>query len=489
MSEAHDIIVVGSGPASAVFLHAWLERAGKDARALVLEKGPMRTHAWRMQGDEDRLLDGSTPAVTNPHSRDKPWKFALAVGGTSSLWWGCTPRFLPEDFELKRRYGVGRDWPLGYDELEPHYGEVEAIFQVAGDSEDTPFRRSTPYPLAAHRFTEPERILKKAWPDHFFRQPCARPTRALPAGPLNVARPKCCANGVCGRCPIDSKFTVLNGLAKIFEDPRVELRTGCAVQAVETTGGVATGVRYVEQDWPEGAKGRERLAKAELVALGANALFNPHILLRSGLRGSAVGRGLSEQASIRVVVHLDGVDNFQGSTSVTGHGYMLYGGEHRRERAAGLIETWNVPRLRPTPGKLLQVMASQFIYEDLPRDENRVILDPADPSKPKVSWSGRSEYAEASLARVREDAEKAFAPLPIDDIWLQDEGKVRDTEGHILGSTRMGTDPADSVVDRELKHHQVRNLLVLGGSVFPTVSPSNPTLTIGALSRWAAAHL
>jgi choline dehydrogenase-like flavoprotein len=50
----------------------------------------------------------------------------------------------------------------------------------------------------------------------------------------------------------------------------------------------------------------------------------------------------------------------------------------------------------------------------------------------------------------------------------------------------MGDDPATSVVDRQLVHHRVRNLLVLGGSVFPTISPSNPTLTICALSLRAA---
>jgi choline dehydrogenase-like flavoprotein len=62
------------------------------------------------------------------------------------------------------------------------------------------------------------------------------------------------------------------------------------------------------------------------------------------------------------------------------------------------------------------------------------------------------------------------------------------TEGHILGTTVMGADPRESVVDRHLIHHRVRNLLVLGGSAFPTSSPANPTLTIAALSLWAAAR-
>lgn len=484
MPEAFDIVVVGSGPASAFFLHAWLARAPATARVLWLEKGELRTHAWRMQGEEDALLDASTRSVDNPQKRSKPWKYAHAVGGTSLLWWACTPRFLPADFELRRRFGVGRDWPVGYDELEPHYAEVEALMAVAGDHEDTPFRRSTPYPQPPHRYTEPERLLKAAWPEHFFHQPCARPTRAVD-GP-NSKRPACCANGVCGRCPIDSKFTVLNGLRTLFEDPRVELRTGCAVQSVETKGGQASGVVYRE-------KGREQRVEASLVALGANALFNPHILLRSGLDRGPVGRGLHEQASVRVFVELDGVDNFQGSTSIGGHGYMHYLGADRSARAACLIETWNVPHLRfekGRPDKLRQLMAAQMIYEDLPREDNRVVFNRADPERPKVIWHGRSEYARETIAaHAAADAERAFGALPVDRIRLDKDGEIRDTEGHILGTTRMGDDPEDSVVDRNLLHHQVRNLVVLGGSVFPTSGPANPTLTLSALSRWAAAKL
>jgi len=50
----------------------------------------------------------------------------------------------------------------------------------------------------------------------------------------------------------------------------------------------------------------------------------------------------------------------------------------------------------------------------------------------------------------------------------------------------MGEDPATSVVDRNLVHHQVRNRYVLANSTFPTGSPENPTLTNTALATRAA---
>jgi choline dehydrogenase-like flavoprotein len=53
----------------------------------------------------------------------------------------------------------------------------------------------------------------------------------------------------------------------------------------------------------------------------------------------------------------------------------------------------------------------------------------------------------------------------------------------------MGNDPASSVVDKHLIHHRIRNLLVLGASAFPTASPAYPTVTVSALSLWAADNL
>jgi choline dehydrogenase-like flavoprotein len=46
----------------------------------------------------------------------------------------------------------------------------------------------------------------------------------------------------------------------------------------------------------------------------------------------------------------------------------------------------------------------------------------------------------------------------------------------------MGTDPATSVVDPTGKFHEVDNLYACDGSVFPTSSGWNPTLTIMAVA-------
>lgn len=60
---------------------------------------------------------------------------------------------------------------------------------------------------------------------------------------------------------------------------------------------------------------------------------------------------------------------------------------------------------------------------------------------------------------------------------------------HHMGTTRMGNDPATSVVDAHCRVHGVENLYVAGASVFPTSGCANPTLTLVALAIRLAEHL
>jgi choline dehydrogenase-like flavoprotein len=66
---------------------------------------------------------------------------------------------------------------------------------------------------------------------------------------------------------------------------------------------------------------------------------------------------------------------------------------------------------------------------------------------------------------------------------------IRETGWHILGTTRMGIDPATSVVDPWGQCHDVPNLFIYDGSIWPTSSGMNPTATIAALALWCAEHL
>lgn len=469
----YDVIIVGSSFAASFFLHRYLQRSGRDVRVLVLERGEMNSHAWQLAGGRDVLERKAQASIIN-RTPEKPWNFLLSFGGNSNCWVACTPRMLPADFRLRSEYGVGEDWPVQYEDLERYYCDAEEMMQVSGPADGSPFPRSRPYPLPPHRFSDVDRVLKQAYPNQFFIQPAARPPVPTPR------RPRCCMNGVCWLCPIDSKFTILNEMREMYDDPRVTLRLGAAAQALEVeAGGSAGGVVYEQA-------GRTEVARGDLVVLAANALFNPHILLRSGLSQPELGRGLVEQVAKIVTVNLDGVDNFQGTTWVTGHGYMLYDGPHRRHRAAALIEMNNVPRLRPERGKWRQVAHLRVIFEDLRQPENRVGVSAEDPRRPEVVFRGHSAYAQQGLDALPADLERVLAPLPVEEIRVPSYTEA--SEAHIMGTTPMGRDAARSVVDRHLVHHQLRNVMVLGSSVFPTAAPANPTLTITALALRAADH-
>src|ERR1043166_6701334 len=56
------------------------------------------------------------------------------------------------------------------------------------------------------------------------------------------------------------------------------------------------------------------------------------------------------------------------------------------------------------------------------------------------------------------------------------------TSRHIMGTLRMGNDPTTSVTNAGGRFHDIDNLFACDGSVFPTSSGYNPTLTIIAVA-------
>lgn len=75
-------------------------------------------------------------------------------------------RHLPNDFRIRTLYGVGQDWPITYEQLEPWYLQAEQEIGVAGDT-DLGSPRSGPYPfppaISINRSTTPfsRRVCKR----------------------------------------------------------------------------------------------------------------------------------------------------------------------------------------------------------------------------------------------------------------------------------------------------------------------------------------
>jgi gluconate 2-dehydrogenase alpha chain len=134
-----------------------------------------------------------------------------------------------------------------------------------------------------------------------------------------------------------------------------------------------------------------------------------------------------------------------------------------------------------------------LVGEDLPYASNQVDLDPRirdwrGVPVPRITYGpGRHELAAQAfymqwivsiLKASGADVVMAIPELPSSRYPIA-SGSVPDTE-HLMGGMRMGNDPATSATDGIGRFHQLDNVVVSDGSLFPSSGGHNPTLTIMA---------
>jgi choline dehydrogenase-like flavoprotein len=132
-----------------------------------------------------------------------------------------------------------------------------------------------------------------------------------------------------------------------------------------------------------------------------------------------------------------------------------------------------------------------IIAEDLPDEANRVVLDPSLTDSdgipaPKLIYKSSENTAKMIAFHVARavEAHQAAGAVHIETTEL-----MRDCGWHLLGTAKMGNDPDTSVVDQWGRSHDVPNLVIIDGSVFPTSSGVNPTATIMANALRSVRHL
>lgn len=468
--DKYDLVVAGTGPGSTFFLKKYLSKAAPNVKVLVLEKGFLFPHSKRVAEKRDQVNSNPNNKLDGIIEKGKEWAFSTGFGGSSNCWVGCTPRFMPSDFKMKSLYGIANDWPLSYEELDPYYTEVEELMSISGPA-DTPFPKTSAYPLPPHLLSTVDKILNKEYGNKYISQPTARASR-----PVN-GRNACCSSGVCQVCPVNAKFTVENSNMGVYEDERVELIFGADVYSLDLANDAVNTLNFKQN-------GKEQKVAGEVFALGTNAIFNANILINSGDSNPFTGKGLGEQLGLQAIVHLDGLPNLGGSTYVSANGYMLYDGEHRKDFAACLIESSNSAKyVRFERGKWRNLISFRMVFEDLPADHNYVSTTPENILTPTANFKEVSQYTQKAIDNMKAKLPGILASLPVEKISYQEPFK---TESHILGTTRMSTDAKSGVIDKNLIHHQYRNLFLLGSGSFTTYTPSNPTLTLSALSVHAA---
>jgi choline dehydrogenase-like flavoprotein len=126
--------------------------------------------------------------------------------------------------------------------------------------------------------------------------------------------------------------------------------------------------------------------------------------------------------------------------------------------------------------------------EDLPEEHNRVTLDPVLKDghgipAPRIDYTigeNTRRMMEHGIARASDILATAGAKN------ISCSRTVLNYPGHLLGTARMGLDPEHSVVNEWGRCHDVKNLVIVDGSIWVTSGGVNPTSTIQALALYIA---
>lgn len=492
-----DALIVGSGAAGAVLAK---ELAEGGMRVVVLEAGDWLdtrrdylndelSMLGRIDWDDTRITDGVDPLRLGRVNTGR------AVGGTTVHYTAMTLRLDPGDFHIATSDGVGVDWPFGYDELAPYYTEVERFLPVSGPRSSA-WVSGAPYPHGELPWSAKDHIIGRGLDAVGYRTEMT--PHAVATGPV-AGRSPCMYYGFCADgCKSDAK-----GAANVNYIPRAvaagaEIRPGCFATRIESDASRVTGVTYLEA-------GEEKFQAAERVFVSCYAIETPRLLLNSGnLANSSdqVGRNLMVHSGPIVYGRFDRpIDSFVTPPV----GIMTrdpYGTQPGRSFARGWI--WNTYAQMPINfatslvssnpdlwGEDLMDVLDEYcrwgllasLGEVLPNPDNRVTL--ADETDGDGVPVAKVTFSYGDNDRDLIDAMKQDGARVMDAAGA-DRLLFNDGNHHLLGTCRMGTDPATSVVDPECRSHDIPNLWICDGSVFPTVGAVNPSLTIQAIATRTA---
>jgi choline dehydrogenase-like flavoprotein len=513
-----DVLVIGAGPSGAVTA----KRLAQDGfRVVCLEQGTWPDYAGARASGPNSELAAGRGWDFDPNVRRLRGDFPVddsesdiaalmfnGVGGGSVLYAAQWTRALPSDFRVRSQDGVADDWPLTYEDLVPYYERVEDDFAVSGLAGDPAYPAGhctalPPAPIrrAGRRLAAAHDAL--GW--HWWPGSNTIATRAH--GHLGA----CTQRGVCmWGCPEAAKGSADRSVWPTALELGVDLRTHARVSTIQVDRrGRATGAVYVDAD------GAERFQAASVVVLAANGVGTPRILLNSatpqwpdGLanRSGLVGKRLMMHPFATVVgLFDDPLDTTQGVWGHLIYSLQFYETDPARDfvRGAkwGLVPTggplsvtqpypwghepiWGADFHQRMGERLGHSTAWGIIAEDLPNEDNQVLLDPAatdDAGVPGVKVRYRtSENSRRLLAFNVARAEESLRAAGARDVVAAPQ--LRESGWHLLGTAKMGDDAATSVVDRWGCTHDVPNLYVLDGSTWPTSSGTNPTATIAAMA-------
>ncbi|HKE20215.1 MAG TPA: GMC family oxidoreductase [Kofleriaceae bacterium] len=520
-----DVCVVGAGAAGSVLATAL---AGAGQRVALIEQGPRygedarvnlvnRRHSALFEWpdfNDDWPAEFSYAPVQSTGSAPYSALRLAGAGGTTLHWTGHTPRPIEDDLRCRTRFGVGRDFPISYGELEPWLLRAEHELGVAGD-DDNPYasRRSGPFPMPAHRPTEFEQEIylpavdRLGWRGHSAAW-------AINSRPYDGRLP-CQRCRYCAACPSGARYSPdRSHLLRFVALPGAELMTETKLLRLESS----KDGRQIVAAHAQRRDGEQLLIRARRYVLAMGAIETPRMLLLSGERshdrdglgnaGGQLGAGFSDHMMnlATVMLRKSGAHTYAFPTRVSDFHRVRI---DRREHGSFFINLWpggSGDWVSPYLGKartgdgiwltglraglIRGLLAIAWVEGD---GTYRLRLDPAHPdhwSAPAPSiaadLTAREKKAMDASDRALHQLADAMGAEAIETTWA---ARTVIFASHAGGAAAMGTSPASGVCDRDCRVFGKTNLYLATGAVLPHQGANNPTLEIAAFALRLAAHL
>ena len=495
----------------------------------------------RFFGDYDQAYGGweiDGEPYTQGDDTDFRWFRSRMLGGRTNHWGRISLRFGPDDFQKKSIDGLGEDWPISYDDIKPYYDKVDKLIGVFGSKENM-YNEPDGFFLPA-----PKPRLHELFYINAARKSNVKvmPSRlSVLTKRLNTDRGVCYyCNGCARSCNVYADFS--SGSCLIFPAQKstgqVDLFVNSMVRTVTTNEeGKATGVSFIDKD-----ENKEYKLKGKVVILAASACSSARILLNSkskqhpnGLGNSSdlVGKYLHDSTGGDMMAFIPELINRKtyNEDGVGGmHVYSPWWLDNKKlDFPRGYhIEVWGGLGA-PSYGTGFNVNSfNKFFginkaggYGDVLRNDmkkyygstiglsgrgesiamksNYCEIDPNKVDKygvPVLRFNYQWTDNEIKQAKHMQDTfEEIIHNMGAISLWnkpgkesnygLTKPGQII----HEVGTTRMGSDPKDSVVNEFERLHDVSNVYVVDAGPFVSQADKNPTWTIMALAMRSSEHI